>query len=257
MQYQIDQNNQFNGSYTREEVQALIDSGQLDVNAKLWTAEWGAWRKLTDTDFVLSNADQQIPSGLPDNLFLSINGYLRSIDQGDFFIRVFQWVYLVFSVMNIFFPLYLLYLIVDNNVLDTNGKFIFLTLFVWLATAIAGWFSAQIWWDRRARIGYSSSEHQGYQVSHLFSNFIQTFGEWAGTYITIIGFVVALLANLFDERSFFSGEMDFLPEADGIFALVIIPMYGFLIIVSSRFVAEQIRALFTIASNVRSIRNKK
>ncbi len=259
MQYRIDHHNAFPDSYSREQVQAFIDNGQIGSQTKVWRADWSSWKTVSEAGFdVASSTGAGAVSGLPSNLFLSVNGYLRSIDEGGFFVKVFQWTYLVFAVLNIFFPLYLLYAIIDNNIMDAGGSTALLIVVVWITTAVAGWFSAQIWWDRRAQIGFDSTESKGFHVSNLFSNFIQTLGEWVGTFFTVIGFVVALLVNLFeDDMRILRYQFDFLPLQTGIFSLVIIPIYGFLMMVSCRFVAEQIRALFMIANNTRGLRDKK
>jgi hypothetical protein len=56
MKFLINQNDQFTQSYSRDEVQSLIDEKKIGTNTEIWTEEWGAWKQLRDTDFNLKNA---------------------------------------------------------------------------------------------------------------------------------------------------------------------------------------------------------
>jgi len=56
MNYLINQNNEFNLSYTREGVQDLIDQNKIGLNTPIWTEQWGDWKQIKDTDFNLEKA---------------------------------------------------------------------------------------------------------------------------------------------------------------------------------------------------------
>jgi hypothetical protein len=90
----------------------------------------------------------------------------------------------------------------------------------------------------------------------VFAHFIQTFGEWIGTWIGIVGFFVALLAILGSDAVYLTAAI--LTAAigvpfiqSGIASIILIPIYGFLIVVGSRFLAEMCRALASIANNTK------
>jgi hypothetical protein len=51
MNFQINQNNDYPGSYTREEVQNLIDEKKIGFNTEIWTEQWGKWKQIRETDF--------------------------------------------------------------------------------------------------------------------------------------------------------------------------------------------------------------
>lgn len=80
-------------------------------------------------------------------------------------------------------------------------------------------------------------------VSHL----TQTIGEWLGIYIGVIGTLCSLIIALFA-----ANELQYImPVSTGIFFLM--PIYGFLIVVFARLLAELYRALAVIANNTRKL----
>jgi hypothetical protein len=56
MKFLINQNDQFTQSYSRDDIQNLIDEKKIGINTEIWTEEWGQWKQLKDTDFNLQNA---------------------------------------------------------------------------------------------------------------------------------------------------------------------------------------------------------
>ena len=70
-------------------------------------------------------------------------------------------------------------------------------------------------------------------------------------FIAITGIGFSLIATLFGGASGALGSELGLPVGVGIFGIVVFPIIGYLIIVVSRFIAEQIRALAAIANNTK------
>ncbi len=56
MIYLIDQNEEFTQSYSREEIQNLIDDNKIGLNTNIWTEQWNKWKQVEDTDFNLQKA---------------------------------------------------------------------------------------------------------------------------------------------------------------------------------------------------------
>lgn len=80
-------------------------------------------------------------------------------------------------------------------------------------------------------------------VSHL----TQTMGEWLGLYIGVIGTLCSVVIAIFA-----ANEIRYiLPIPSGMFFLM--PIYGFLIVVFARLLAELYRALAVIANNTRKL----
>lgn len=148
----------------------------------------------------------------------------------------------------------MIYLAIDNNIFDAGAKYVIVFLLIWIVILIAGWVSFQIWWDRRTNVSEISSYTDDFQATPVFSHFIQTSGEWIGTWIAIVGFGTTLIITLFlgDEARFFTQATGIGFLGTGILSIILKPVYGFLILVASRFLAEQFRAIAAIANNTKN-----
>lgn len=189
-----------------------------------------------------------------ENKFFSfIKPYLESIDNGSFFRKPFGWIYVIIAVLNLLFPVFIFINAVDGYIFDSPAKYIVAFILIWLVLAFAGWISFQLWWDRKAKLNASSLPSDDYVATPAFSHFIQTYGEWLGTYIGIVGGLCTLIVMLFlgEDGRYFSRSLD-LPFIDGGWlSVVLLPIFGYLIIVVTRFLAEQIKALVSIANNTK------
>jgi len=189
-----------------------------------------------------------------DNKFFTfIKPYLSFIDNGHLYRKPFSWLYTLLAVVNLILPIYIFYKAVDNNIFDTPAKFVIVFLLVWLIIAFASWVSFQLWWDRKTKVTTTSVEGDEFVATPVFSHLIQTLGEWLGTWIGIVGFSVALLTTIIlgDEANYLSYQIGIPFLKTGFLFVVLMPIYGFLIIVGTRFLAEQFRALSSIANNTR------
>lgn len=196
-----------------------------------------------------------------DNKFFSFSApYLSFIDQGHMFRKPFSWLYALIAILNLLLPLVIIYEIINRGFFETETKTAFTILIVWAVIAFAGWISFQLWWDRKTKITYSSDQNAEFVATPVFAHLIQTFGEWVGTWIGLVGFSFALLTTIFlgQEANYLIYEFS-LPVVgeylrSGAINIILMPLYGFLIIVLSRFVAEQIKALSAIANNTKQIK---
>lgn len=189
-----------------------------------------------------------------DNKFFTfIKPYLSFIDNGNFFRKPFSWLYILLASANLIIPVYLLYKAIDNNVFDTPAKFVIVFILIWLIIAIASWVSFQLWWDRKSKVMETSNKGDEFLATPVFSHFIQTLGEWIGTWVGIVGSLSALLATIIlgDQDYYLSTliGLDFFKS--GYTSIVLMIIYGFLIIVITRFLAEQFRVLAVIANNTK------
>ena len=189
-----------------------------------------------------------------DNKFLTfIKPYLSFIDNGHLYRKPFSWLYSILAIINLILPLYVFYMAVDNHIFDSPAKFIIVFLLVWIIIAFGSWVSFQLWWDRKSKIIETSKEGDEFVATPVFSHLIQTIGEWLGTWIGIVNFGTALLTTIIlgDEGYYLSRQIGFDFIETGWLFIVLMPIYGFLIIVATRFLAEQFRALASIANNTR------
>jgi hypothetical protein len=189
-----------------------------------------------------------------DNKFFTfIKPYLSFIDNGDLYRKPFSWLYALLAIINLIVPIYVFYQAVDNRIFDSPAKFVIIFLLVWVIIAFAGWLSFQLWWDRKSKVISTSNVGDEFVATPVFSHLIQTIGEWLGTWIGIVGFSVALLTTLIlgDEGYNLSRQLGLGFMETGVLFIILMPVYGFLIIVATRFLAEQFRALSSIANNTR------
>ncbi len=190
---------------------------------------------------------------MKDKFFDFIKPYLNYIDEGKIYREPFNWLYLILAVLNLIFPLYVFYLAIDNNIFDAGAKFVIVFLLIWIVILIAGWIGFQIWWDRRTQVSAISADKDDFLATPAFSHFIQTSGEWIGTWIAFVGFGTALITTLFlgDEARFFTNAAGIGFLGTGFLSIILMPVYGFLTIIASRFLAEQFKAIAAIANNTK------
>jgi len=190
---------------------------------------------------------------MENKFFTFIKPYLSFIDNGHLYRKPFSWLYTLLAVVNLILPIYIFYQAADNNIFDTGAKFIIVFLLVWIIITFVSWVSFQLWWDRKSKVISTSSEGDDFVATPVFSHLIQTIGEWLGTWIGIVGFSVALLATIIlgDEAYYLSNQIGIPFLKTGFLFVILMPIYGFLIIVATRFLAEQFRALSSIANNTR------
>lgn len=190
---------------------------------------------------------------MEENKFVdTIKPFLNYIDNGSFFRKPLKWLYAAIGVLNLLFPIYMLYKAIESGLFKLlEGKEIFFLLVVWLVIMIAGWLSFQLWWHRKENVYTSSSDDDEFVATPAFSHLVQTLGEWLGAWVAVVGFFISLILTIA-----FGNEAEFLGRALGIgfisygfFAALMMPLYGFVIIIFSRFLAEQFKALTAIAKN--------
>ena len=208
--------------------------------------------------FITLDATEPI-NYIMNNKFLTFSKpYLSFIDNGHFFRKPIYFLYSILGIINLIFPLFLIYMAIDDNVLKSSRPpmfFISFALFL-LIIVFASWISFQLWWDRKSKIAYTSNDGDDFIATHIFSHLIQTIGEWLGTWVGIVGFGTGILSKIFfgEDGEINIYQYEFL--GTGWLFVVLTPIYGFLIIVVTRFLAEQFRALASIANNTSEKQNK-
>jgi len=175
--------------------------------------------------------------------------YLEFIDKE----KIFSLVYIVMAVINLVIPFIILYLVIDSGFFSFGAKYVFAFIFTWIVIVFAFWIGFQLWWNRRKKItNLASSE---FIATPIFSDILQTFGEWMGTIIGIIGACGGLIATIFlgsDARYLFSAiGLGFFRS--GALTIILGPVTGFFIIIIFRFLAEQLRILAALANNTKEI----
>lgn len=190
-------------------------------------------------------------SKLEGTLFTNFSKpYLDFIGKG----KLFTIVYTIMAIINLLLPFIIIYNVIDSGLFGSGeAKIIFAFIFSWIVIVFACWIGFQLWWNRKAKV--KNFEDSEFIVTPIFSEIFQTFGEWLGTLIGIIGAGVGLIATImlgdYADYLFQAIGMSFMPS--GITAVVAGPLIGFVIIILSRFVAEQMRLLVALVNNTKCI----
>ncbi|GBU28840.1 hypothetical protein R84B8_02402 [Treponema sp. R8-4-B8] len=185
-----------------------------------------------------------------NNLFFNFSKpYLDFISKG----KIFSLVYIIMAVINLILPFVILYMVIDSGLFEFGAKYVFTFIVAWLVIVFACWIGFQIWWNRRTKISIISSSE--FVATPIFSEILQTFGEWVGTFLGIVGAGVGLIANIAlgsDAKYLFSAiGMNFMKM--GALIIFIGPIVGFFIIIISRYIAEQLRIFAALANNTKEI----
>jgi zinc-ribbon domain len=193
---------------------------------------------------------------IANNIFLNfIAPYLSTIDDGRFFRQPMKWLYTFIAFINIVIPFYILYLAIENRIFQAPGKFIIVFILVLITIAFTCWIGFQIWWDRKDKVDITSSSKDDFVAIPVFSHFVQTLGEWAGTWVAIVGFIFSLLATIIlgQEGAYLSQGLGLWFINISATSIILMPIYGFLIIISARVFAEALRAIVSIANNTKKL----
>jgi len=176
--------------------------------------------------------------------------YLEFLGKG----KLFNFIYVVMAVANLIIPFVILYLAIGSGLFYGGANFVFAFIFVWLSIVFACWIGFQLWWDRGKKVKqiYSSE----FVATPILSELLQTFGEWLGTLVGIIGAVGGLLASIFlgrdvDNLFYMIPGLRFMQF--GPLIILVGPIIGFFIIILFRFVAEQLRIFAALANNTKEI----
>lgn len=204
--------------------------------------------------------DPHIPSpGTPQpprsnaNIFTNFAApYIEMIDSGALYRTPFKVLYTVFAALNLLGVLGVLAVMFSGGVGPiVAGLFMIFAL----------WIGFQIWWNRRQQVHTFVTPASEFVALPVFSHLIQTWGEWFGTMMAIggVGASLGTLISSSGSRDYggYGGGYGMDPMSMlgdfGAAGIIMCPIMGFLILIISRAVAEQIRALARIADNTRNI----
>lgn len=174
--------------------------------------------------------------------------YFALIDGGALFRKPFRILYMVLAALNLLSILGVLAVMFKGGVAG---------ILIGLFGLFGLWIGFQLWWDRKDRINQYVSPGSEFVALPVFAHFFQTCGEWFGTLMAIVGTGASLVMALLG-RSGGHGRspLDLFTAMAGdapLVGLIASPLLGFLIIILTRAIAEQIRALVAVANNTKAI----
>lgn len=183
-----------------------------------------------------------------NKLFTFLDPLLGYIDNGRFFREPFRWLYVIFAVLNLLFPIAILVKVIDTRFFKfAEGKAIFAFILIFIILCGGAWGSYLLWMNRKNKLKEVIQEDNEFIAIPVVSHLTQTVGEWLGLYIGVVGTLCSLIIALLA-----ANELQYvMPVSTGIFFLM--PIYGFLIVVFARLLAELYRALAVIANNTKKL----
>lgn len=180
-----------------------------------------------------------------------IDPVLKYIDSGAFFRQPFKWLYILFGVLNITIPISFISIISDGW-RYMNGSTRFAAILIILISIALAYICFLIWFKRSQTLKLDAGESSRFIAIPVVANMLQTIGEWMVILIGVGGFAIVLIALIFagDELRYVIGaRINFV-------SLLVCPIFGYIIVVFSRFLAENCLALASIANSTKSIDKK-
>jgi len=164
--------------------------------------------------------------------------------------RIYTLVYVVMAFLNLLIPLVVIFVVIQSGYLrNARASVVIAFIVLWLIIAFASWIGFQLWWYRKSSVRIFESKD--FIATPVVSDIFQTFGEWLGTFIGIVGAGAGIITVFFlggPKENLFRG-LGFLRF--GPILIVGGPVAGFLILLMFRFIAEQIRIFAAIANNTK------
>ena len=131
-----------------------------------------------------------------------------------------------------------------------DGGEIFAIILIWLILGVVCVFGGLLWMSRGKKLKELLPENSKFVALPCIANFIQTSGEFTGLFIGIIGFIGGVIGTIFGV----GGQLPIVPATIPTSILSVI--FGYLIIVFTRYVSELVLAIASIANNTEAIAKK-
>jgi hypothetical protein len=152
------------------------------------------------------------------------------------------------ATISLLFPFYFLHGTIDKYVFSACATYITVTyIFVCLIVTFVSWQSFLLWWKGKDELLSKSNENEF--VIPVIAHFIRTFGKWIALWKGRMELGVALVLLFFigfeEDAEAISSQKNQI-----VTAISMIPV-GFLIVITTQFVSEKLKAITTIANNTK------
>jgi len=135
------------------------------------------------------------------------------------------------AIISLLIPVSVLIMFVQFGIFKSNDVgLVFACIFILAVLIFAGFFGALIWWYRRI------VRDEGPDWYKNIRRFIQTAGEWLGTFtaISVFGIVIVLMIFMSENYEAITGLIPFPVPSLNIAAAIAGPIGGFLIIIATK-----------------------
>ena len=136
---------------------------------------------------------------MKDNKFFSFfEPVLKYIDTGKFFREPFRWLYVIFAVLNLLFPIFILAKVIEMDFFKyAEGKLILAFILLFIILCAGAWGSYLLWMNRKNKLKEAIQEENEFIAIPVVSHLTQTMGEWLGLYIGVIGTLCSVVIAIF------------------------------------------------------------
>jgi uncharacterized membrane protein len=185
----------------------------------------------------------------------SLKSFLQYVDDGKFFRNPMKWLYGIIAIINIAAPIYLIVKAIDSGMFGYLGGWdIVVFIIAWLLLLAGFCLLGIFWWLRKDQISSQSEAIAEFPATPVFAHFVRTFGEWLGLLTGGVMFVVVLVMFIlsgFKDGGSVSLFSSLLPFGSGIVSIIMMPVFGFIMILFFRFLSERIKVLVAIERNTK------
>lgn len=182
-----------------------------------------------------------------------VSPFLISLDNGLILKRAMEIFYLINAFAFLLVPFYVIYKLIDSNFFKYSyGSVVFTAVVLLISLAIICWVCFQIWLNRKNKIYNSTTKDAKFIAIPLIADFLEVLGETFGIFYSLVSFFIALFSLIYKDNGTdvlyplfpaIANTLSSVGLIQGIFV-------GFLIILITRFTAEQIKVFAVIANNI-------
>lgn len=189
--------------------------------------------------------------------FNLLNPVLDLIDNGKFFYKPLKYFYYLFGFIYLVSPILVYFKFDKEGVFYGYGGYSYYggevfkpeALFVFLVLSIAFEAGALVLINRAKKVDEQFVKTSEYLAVPVLSHIIKTFGEFVGIFITFLLTLSGILAVFSDHIFNTYKEMGMRNIYPGVYGLILGIIVGYLIILITRMISEQLKALAEIAQN--------
>ena len=113
-----------------------------------------------------------------NKLFTFLDPLLGYIDNGRFFREPFRWLYVIFAVLNLLFPIFILAKVIEMDFFKyAEGKLILAFILLFIILCAGAWGSYLLWMNRKNKLKEAIQEENEFIAIPVVSHLTQTMGE--------------------------------------------------------------------------------
>lgn len=183
-----------------------------------------------------------------DNFLSILDPMFSYIDKGKLFRQPFMWLYYLIGSVLAIACLYGLTNVFDGFKHSRGGVTFFLILMIILLLAVAV-FSIMYWFKRATQVNTGMPKNSRFFAIPAVANLLRCLGEWSGIVLACAGAYISLFASILASNDPMFSQI----ASYGFAGVVLFPIFGYVLIVFTRFLSESTLAIASIANDTREL----